>query len=83
MPEINRKWDRLSKEKRKALLEEIITFFKQERDESLGIIAAEVILDFFLENMGEDIYNKGVFDSKEVLKRRFDDLEVDLDLLIN
>jgi len=83
MKEIKRKWDLLPKAKRKSLIEEIITFFKQERDEKLGVIAAEDILDFFLQNMAEDIYNKGVEDSKELLKKRFEDLEVDLDLLLN
>ncbi len=83
MKDIKRKWDLLSKEKRKSFLDEIITFFKQRRNEELGIIAAEDILDFFLQNTGEDIYNKGVEDSKNLLKKRFDDLEVDLDLLQN
>jgi len=83
MKDIKRKWDLLSKEKRKSFLDEIITFFKQKRNEELGIIAAEDILDFFLQNTGEDIYNKGVEDSKNLLKKRFDDLEVDLDLLLN
>ncbi len=83
MKEIKRKWDILPKAKRKSLIEEIITFFKQERDENLGIIAAEDILDFFLQNMAEDIYNKGIEDSKKLLKERFEDLELDLDLLLN
>jgi len=83
MKDIKRKRDLLSKEKRKTCIDEIITFFKQKRNEELGIIAAEDILDFFLQNTGEDIYNKGVEDSKNLLKKRFDDLEVDLDLLLN
>lgn len=83
MKKIKRKWDMLSKTKKESLVKEIITFFQQKRDEELGIIASESILDFFLQNMGEDIYNKGVEDSKKLLKKRFDDLEIDLDLLIN
>ncbi len=83
MKEIRRKWDLLPKAKRKSLIEETITFFNQERDEKIGIIAAEEILDFFLQNIAEDIYNKRVEDSKELLKKRFEDLDVDLDLLLN
>lgn len=83
MNEIKRKWDLLPKAKRKSCIEEIITFFKQKRGEDLGIIAAEDILDFFLQNSGADIYNKGVEDAKELLKKQFEDLEVDLDLLQN
>jgi uncharacterized protein (DUF2164 family) len=81
--EIKRKWDLLPKEKRKSSIDEIITFFKQERGEALGIIAAEDILDFFLQDIGTEIYNKGVEDSKELLKKQFEDLEIDLDLLLN
>ena len=83
MNEIKRKWDLLPKAKRKSCIDEIITFFKQKRDEQIRIIAAEDILDFFLQDIGTDIYNKGVDDSKELLKRQFENLEVDLDLLLN
>ncbi len=82
MNEIKRKWDLLPKEKRKACIDEIIIFFKQKRDEEIGIIAAEDVLDFFLQNIGTNIYNKGVEDSKNLLKRQFEDLEVDLNLLL-
>lgn len=83
MNEIKRKWDLLTKEKRRICIDEIITFFKQKRDEEIGIIAAEDVLDFFLQNIGTDIYNKGVEDSKNLLKRQFEDLEVDLNLLLH
>lgn len=83
MKEIKRKWDLLSKEKKESCIQEIITFFKQERDEEIGVIAAEDVLDFFLQNIGPTIYNKGVEDSKEQLKKSFEDLEVDLELLLN
>ncbi|HCC23163.1 TPA: DUF2164 domain-containing protein [Candidatus Falkowbacteria bacterium] len=82
-PEINRKWDLLPKAKRKACVDAIITFFKQERGETIGLIAAEDILDFFLQEIGGDIYNKVVDDAKKLLKKRFEDLELDLDLLLN
>ena len=83
MTEINRKWDPLSEIKRNSCIKEIITFFQEKRDEEIGIIAAEDILDFFLQNIGEDIYNEGIEKSKALLKERFDDLEIDLDLLKN
>ena len=82
MSKITRQWPMLSEEKRKKFIDEIITFFKQKRDEDIGVIAGEEVLDFFLENISEEIYNKGVGDSKELLKKRFADLEFDLDLLL-
>ena len=80
---VKRKWDLLTKEKRKSCIEEIITFIKEKEDEDIGLIAAGDILDLVLQNAGDDIYNKGIEDSKELLKNRFYDLEVDLDLLLN
>jgi uncharacterized protein (DUF2164 family) len=82
MPTIKRNWDLLTKERREALIKEIITFFKTEKDQELGIIAAEDILDFFLQNLGKDIYNKAIDDSKVTLKQSLEDLEINLDLLI-
>ncbi|PKL37103.1 DUF2164 domain-containing protein [Candidatus Peregrinibacteria bacterium HGW-Peregrinibacteria-1] len=81
--EVQRKWDLLSKAKRKSSVDEIIAFFEQEKSEILGVVAAEDILNFFLQNIGGEIYNRGVQDAKELLKRRFDDLEIDLDILLN
>ena len=82
MDEIKRNWDVLSKEKRKSCIEEIIQFFKDERNEKIGVIAGGNILDLFLQTAGKEIYNKGVDDSKNLLKRLFEDLEIDLDILL-
>lgn len=83
MADIKRKFDLLTKERKQALIKEIITFFKTKRDEEIGIIAAEEILDFFLEALAEDIFNKGIEKSKDVIKQNFENLEIDLDLLLN
>jgi uncharacterized protein (DUF2164 family) len=83
MIKIKRKWDTLPEAKRKSCIDQIILFFKQERNEKIGVIAAEDFLDFFLQNIGENIYNKGVEDAKEILKKRFDNLELDLNFLLD
>lgn len=71
----------LNKERKDQLLKEIITYFKNERDLEIGVIAAEEILDFFTEALGKDIYNKAVLDSKTTIKTCMENLELDLDLL--
>ena len=83
MADIKRKWDFIPKDQKRKLLDEIIYFFQKEHNLELGMIAAEDILDFFLQSAGEKIYNKGVEDSKELLRKRFADFELDLDLLLN
>ncbi|MCK9186136.1 DUF2164 domain-containing protein [Candidatus Gracilibacteria bacterium] len=81
MPNIKRKWDVISKERRESLIREVINYFKTEKDEEIGIIAAEDILDFFLERLHKDIYNKGIEDAKTTIKQTLENLDIDLDLL--
>ncbi|MDD5464415.1 MAG: DUF2164 domain-containing protein [Candidatus Moranbacteria bacterium] len=80
---MKKKWDLLSKEKREGAIKRIIAYFKNQKDQEIGILAAEELLDFFLEELVEDIYNKAVDDSKKAIKQNFDNLEIDLDLLMN
>ncbi|MBU1017834.1 DUF2164 domain-containing protein [Patescibacteria group bacterium] len=81
MKDVKRKWDLITKEKRVSSIKEIILYFKTKRDENIGVIAGEDLLDFFLQLISEDIYNKGVRDSQALLKRRLEDLDIDLELL--
>jgi len=84
MTKIKRKWDLfLTDEKRKACIDELITFYKEKQDEKIGFIKAGEILDFFLENTSDAIYNKGIEDARTLLKNRWENLEIDLDLLLN
>lgn len=67
----------LTEEEKKQMLEDIKYYFATERDEDLGIIASESILDFFLETLGKHIYNKALDDSKLWFNRRMEDVEAD------
>lgn len=83
MKNIRRKWDLMSEAKRQSLIREVSTYFKVERDFDVGLLAAEEILNFFLDALGPDLYNKGVSDSKNAVRQNLENLEVDLDLLFN
>jgi uncharacterized protein (DUF2164 family) len=83
MAKIKRTWDILPKGRKEKLIEEIILFFQKEREEEIGIMAAEDVLDFFLEALTKDIYNKGVEDSKIIMKQNIENLEIDLDVLLS
>lgn len=67
----------LSQEEKKKLQEEIIYFFQEERDEKLGVIGSETILDFFLDVLGETIYNKALDDVKLWLTKNVENMESD------
>lgn len=78
---MKRKWDRLTEEQRKAAKEDLIYFFENERDEKIGVIAADNLLDFFLEHVGTKLYNKGLADARQAIDTRMDELTYDLDEL--
>ena len=82
MSQKKNKFDFESEEQKIIYLNEIIGFFQDERGEKIGLVAAEKIFEFFLELFGEEIYKKALNDCKKLLKERFDDLEVELDLLV-
>lgn len=74
-----RSWDLLSPEQRKTTIQNIINFYQTERNESIGIIAAEELLDMFLEQAAPHIYNRGVEDAKNLLKTSMDTAILDLE----
>ena len=82
MAKVKRNWARLSDGERKSVIEDLILFFENERDEKIGIIAAEEVLNFFLMTVGNKLYNKGIDDAKKVLKNRYEELQFDLDDLL-
>lgn len=83
MSKIKRDWDPLSKERRAGLLREVITYFKTTHDQEIGMLAAEDILDFFLQTIGSDLYRKAIDDTKSLVRQNAENLDVDLDLLIH
>ncbi|HHT88190.1 MAG TPA: DUF2164 domain-containing protein [Clostridiales bacterium] len=67
----------LTNEEKKQLLQEIVYYFETERDEKLGIIGSEKILDFFMDTLGVIIYNRALDDAKYWYNKRMEDIEAD------
>lgn len=72
---------KLSQSEKDRFIKDIQIFFEEERDEEIGVIAAEMLLDFFLENIGKNIYNKALDNSKLWFNQRLNNLTIDFDLL--
>ncbi|NLK94495.1 MAG: DUF2164 domain-containing protein [Clostridiales bacterium] len=53
----------LSSEEKKRLIQEIQTFYYDSRGEEIGVIGSEEVLEFFIENLGNTIYNKALDDA--------------------
>ena len=68
---------KLTEEQRKALKEEIHAYYLDEREEDIGILLQEGLLDVVLEQLAPRIYNKALGDAKYWYSRRMEDVEGD------
>jgi len=71
----------LSSDEKRNLINEIQNFFDEERGEEIGIIAAEEVLEFFMDNLGGKIYNKALDDARIWTKKRLEDIDIDYNML--
>lgn len=49
-------------------------YFKNERNEELGDLAATLLLDFIIEELAPEFYNQGVYDSHNFLSAKLEDI---------
>ena len=68
---------KFSDEEKKRILEEIRLFFQEERDEEIGFLATEKLYDFFIDELGQAIYNKALDDAKSWFGYNMNNLESD------
>ena len=68
----------LSKEDRQQAIASIERYFRDERDEKIGNLAAGALLGFFLEEIGPSVYNRGVMDAQERLQARVSELDFEV-----
>jgi uncharacterized protein (DUF2164 family) len=66
---------KFEKEERAAIVGRIQGYFRDELDSSIGEIPAELLLNFFSEQIGAFYYNQGLADAKAVLGKVVDDVE--------
>ena len=72
----------ISDEKKRGAVEAIIAFYKRERDEEIGVIAAEEILDLVVDLVGREIFNKGVDETVRLLQDRLGSVWVDVEAIV-
>lgn len=64
----------LSKELKKQAVDDIKEYFLENRDEEMGQLAAELLLDFMIEKVGRVIYNQGIKDAHTFMSEKVEDL---------
>lgn len=64
----------LSKEQKEAMVSAIRTYFLEEREEDIGDLAANMMLNFIIDELAPEFYNIGVYDSYKYMSDRVEDL---------
>ena len=62
-------------DKRVPLLESIQRFFNEYMDEEVGTLKSELLLDYFLREIGPVIYNQAITDAQAYFQEKTSDLE--------
>jgi len=65
----------LSDTRKKELIEEVQAYFRQEQDESIGDLKAEMLVEFFIAQLGPKIYNQAIADANTFIQEKLIDLE--------
>ncbi len=63
-----------SKYEKSEMLREIKNFFHKERDEEIGDLGAELILDFISNKLGKYYFNQGVKEAKKFVIERLEEI---------
>jgi len=64
----------LDKERKQRIVRAIQLYFAEKLDQELGQLAAELLLEFFVKQLGSAIYNQAVKDAQAFLQDRLLDL---------
>jgi uncharacterized protein (DUF2164 family) len=64
----------ISKEEKKQAIKDIMAYFLESRNEEIGELAGELVLDFITEKTGPYFYNKAIIDVQKFMNEKVDDL---------
>ena len=65
----------LKEERLKALTEKVRVYFRDEHEESIGELKAALLIDFFIKELGAEIYNQAIGDAYNFMQDKLIDLE--------
>lgn len=66
---------KLSAIRKKEIVEAVQANFRNEQDEIIGELKAEMLVDFFIEKLGPKIYNQAIEDAGSFIQGKLIDLE--------
>jgi len=65
----------MKKDRRQVLVEKVQTYFENELEEPIGQLKADLIIDFFMKELGPQIYNQALDDALAFIQDKLIDLE--------
>ena len=65
---------KFDREETKAIVGEIQDYFREELDQSIGAIPAEMLMPFFADKMGAYYYNRGLYDAQALIRKQVESL---------
>ena len=68
----------LDKSQRPSAIASIERYFKEHFEQRIGNVQAGALLNFFLEEIGPSVYNRGVADAQERLQMRVMELDIEV-----
>ncbi|MWC27566.1 DUF2164 domain-containing protein [Paenibacillus sp. MMS18-CY102] len=69
---------KLPKEDRSEIVKQVQSFFEEERSETIGEIAAEMLIDRMIQELGPYIYNRAVADARAMFAEKFNQIDDEL-----
>lgn len=65
----------LSANRLKIITAELQTYFRNEHDETIGELKAEMMVEFFITKLGPKIYNQAIDDANAFIQDKLIDLD--------
>ena len=66
---------KLSDGRKKEMIQEVQSYFRNEHDEMIGDLKAEMFVEFFIEKLGPKIYNQAIEDANQFIHEKLIDME--------
>ena len=76
-----KKFSNIPKELNDKCIAEVIARIEDIESENVGIIAAQDVIDIVTQNLGSEIYNMALRDTKKLLQEKISDFEFEIDQL--
>ncbi|WP_333899981.1 DUF2164 domain-containing protein [Agrobacterium pusense] len=71
----------LEKQEKAALAARVRDYLAREAETEIGLLQAEIFVDFLAEELGYVFYNQGLRDAQAAILRRLEDAAGDIDVL--